>query len=264
MSDPSFGHRCFIDRMNGKIRKMLGIIYAHDIGWLRALMLAVAAGVEHKRVMRSLGQVRTVVDVGANRGQFALAARHCFPHARIISFEPLRGPAQKFRRVFARDSGVELHQAAIGPEAGTSIIYISRSDDASSLLPITTIQEQLYPGTAQTGTETTHVGPLDDFISLDRIETPALLKIDVQGYELEVLRGCEQLLNRFDHIYAECSFVELYEGQPMAYEIIGYLAKRDFRLIGVYNMHYDRQGRAVQGDLLFSRPTRKIAKTAHC
>jgi len=54
-------------------------------------------------------------------------------------------------------------------------------------------------------------------------------------------------------VYVECSFTELYEGQAFADEIIIHLAKRDFRLMGVYNMYYDRHGRAVQGDFLFSK-----------
>jgi tRNA1(Val) A37 N6-methylase TrmN6 len=52
---------------------------------------------EHARVLRTLGEVRAVVDIGANRGQFALAARHCFADARILSFEPLAGPAALWR-----------------------------------------------------------------------------------------------------------------------------------------------------------------------
>jgi len=89
-------------------------------------------------------------------------------------------------------------------------------------------------------------------LDADAILPPALLKIDVQGYELEALRGCEPLLDRFRHVYVECSFMELYEGQGLASEVIGYLAVYGFRLVGVYNMGYDRKGHAIQGDFLFA------------
>jgi len=83
--------------------------------------------------------------------------------------------------------------------------------------------------------------------------SPALLKLDVQGFELEALKGCEDLLHCFAWVYAECSFVELYEGQALADGVIAWLRERGCVLSGVYNMTYDKQGRAVQADFLFCR-----------
>ena len=78
-----------------------------------------------------------------------------------------------------------------------------------------------------------------------------LMLLDVQGYELEALKGCDGLLGCFEYVYAECSFMELYEGQPLADTIIAWLRERGFRLQGVYNLTYNPKGRAVQGDFLF-------------
>jgi FkbM family methyltransferase len=219
----------------------------------RALrMYLVAAGVEHEVVLRGI-DCRTVVDIGANRAQFALVARRCFSHARIISFEPLPAAAAKFRAVFAGDDLVTLHETAIGPTPGDATLHISGRDDSSSLLPITTTQVALFPGTAEIATATVRVGLLREFIPAADVRPPALLKLDVQGYELEALRGCEDLLDRFAHVYAECSFVELYAGQALADEVIAWLHERGFRLRGVHNTEYDRGGRAIQADFLFSR-----------
>jgi FkbM family methyltransferase len=222
----------------------------------RSALLAhhVAAGLEHEPVLRQM-DCRMALDVGANRGQFALVARRLFPEARIFSFEPLPGPAARFRAVFAGDAQVTFCEAAIGPERGETTIHISKRDDSSSLLPITAEQDALFPGTAEIGTAMVRVGPLHDFITEDRIEPPALLKLDVQGFELQVLRGCESLLQRFAYVYAECSFVELYGGQALADEVIAWLRERGFRLRGVYNMTYDDAGRAVQADFLFAAGT---------
>jgi FkbM family methyltransferase len=218
----------------------------------RLLRHRVAAGVEHARILSGL-DCRTVVDIGANRGQFALVARRCLPQARILSFEPLPAAAAKFRAVFAGDDRVTLHETAIGPTPGNATLHVSRRDDSSSLLPITSTQVALFPGTAEIATATVRVGPLREFIPAADVRPPALLKLDVQGFELEALRGCEDLLDQFAYVYAECSFVELYAGQALADEVIAWLHERGFRLRGVHNMDYDRGGRAIQADFLFAQ-----------
>jgi FkbM family methyltransferase len=212
----------------------------------------VAAGVEHARILSGL-DCRTVVDIGANRGQFALVARQCHPQARIISFEPLPAATAKFRAVFADDDRVTLHEVAIGPVRGNATLHISRRDDSSSLLPITATQVALFPGTAEVATATVRVAPLREFILVPDILPPALLKLDVQGFELEALRGSEEMLGQFACVYAECSFVELYGGQALADEVIAWLRERAFKLRGVHNTDYDRDGRAIQADFLFAR-----------
>ena len=204
-------------------------------------------------MLRNLGPLRTVVDVGANRGQFALAARHVFPQAQIVSFEPLTGPAALWRAVFAGDGRARLIDAAIGPEPGEAEIHVSARDDSSSLLPITARQNALFPGTAEAGTATIRVVRLADALPAADIEAPALLKLDVQGFELQALAGCEALLDRFAWVYVECSFVELYAGQAFADEVIAWLRERSFSLRGVFNMTYDAKGRALQADFLFGR-----------
>ena len=192
-----------------------------------------------------------VVDIGANRGQFSLAVRRWAPEARVIAFEPLAGPAARFRKVFQGDSRVVLHQAAIGPKMGEAIIHVSAADDSSSLLPISSMQQQLFPGTGEVRTETITVGRLADFVYAKEIAGPALLKLDVQGFELEALRGCEDILECFACVYVECSFVELYSGQALAHDVIEWLAERGFVLKGVYNMSYDKKRIAIQADFLF-------------
>jgi FkbM family methyltransferase len=220
--------------------------------FLRALVFnRVLAGAEHRLALKA--DLVTVVDVGANRGQFALAVRRWAPSARVIAFEPLSEPAAIFRKLFSQDRKVLLHQMAIGPERGEATIHVAASDDSSSLLPISALQKQLFPGTGEICTEKVKVGRLSDYVSAEAIVPPAMLKLDVQGYELEALHGCEDLLGRFSYVYAECSFVELYSGQALAHEVIAWLNQRGFRLSGVYNMSYDRKGQSVQGDFLFDR-----------
>lgn len=148
---------------------------------------------------------------------------------------------------------MRLYAGAIGERKGNVTIHVSVRDDSSSLLPVTKAQNRLFPGTAEIATQTIEVGRLADYLDAADIVPPALLKLDVQGYELEALRGCEDLLDRFACVYAECSFVELYSGQALADEVIAWLRDRAFRLRGCYNMAYDQRGQAVQADFLFRR-----------
>ncbi|RMF15981.1 MAG: FkbM family methyltransferase, partial [Alphaproteobacteria bacterium] len=203
-----------------KIDKALHILFAGDPLWRRALRLGIGAAIEHVPSLKAMGPMTTVVDIGANRGQFALAARHVWPGVRIFSFEPLDGPAECAGRLFAHDDKFRLYRAAIAPQAGVATMHVAARDDSSSLLPIGEAQTKIFPGTEEVATVEVETGPLDVFLKARDIEPAALLKLDVQGFELEVLKGCEPLLDRFAAIYVECSFLPLYEGQALADEVI--------------------------------------------
>jgi len=209
----------------------------------------VLAGTEHRYVLAQ--RINTIVDIGANRGQFALAAREYCPTATIFSFEPLQEPAAVYCEVFAGDRGATLHRVAIGPSVESKQMHISARDDSSSLLLISPAQVANFPGTEEIGTQDVLVSPLDKFISSEDLVRPALLKLDVQGFELEALLGCESLLDNFDVIYCECSYVELYSGQKLASDIVAWLSLRGFELTGIYNPVYADSGQALQADFMF-------------
>lgn len=92
---------------------------------------------------------------------------------------------------------------------------------------------------------------LDDFLTKEEVVRPAMLKLDVQGFEIQALAGCKRLISNFD-VYCECSFVELYTGQALAGEVVGYLDELGFKLSGIYNLSYDCDGNCIQADLLFA------------
>lgn len=238
------------------MRRVLKLISIIRVAPYRSALLkhGIAAAVEHQDALGDM-KFRTVVDIGANRGQFTLFAVNSFPDANIISMEPLGVPASRFRRLFAGERRVALHQAALGPTSGQTVMHVSGHDDSSSLLPISATQEQLFHGTKEVGTETVRTGPLSEFLEADLIEEPALLKLDVQGYELEALRACGELLDKFTHVCAEGSFIELYQGQVLADDLIAWLRSRGFDLVLSYGAVSDEQGRTIQVDMLFKRTT---------
>jgi len=207
---------------------------------------------EHRFIINKIKKINTIIDVGANKGQFSAMLRILYPDAFIYSFEPLQAPFNRFSRTFKNDTRIRLYNYAIGSSNGEKVMHISKREDSSSLLPITEIQSQKFPGTEEIIQQEIKVSRLNNLIKIEDINKPCLMKIDVQGYELEVLKGSLEFLPIIDYIYAECSFVELYEGQSLAKDIISFLQKNNFYLEGVYNMQYDKNGIAVQGDFLFN------------
>jgi FkbM family methyltransferase len=239
----------FISLMSLRVKKLFSILL-HPRMRCVFFRNRVMAGVEHKAVL--LRDLATVVDIGANRGQFALAARS-MSGANVISFEPLPAVAKIFSSVFSDDSAVVLHVAAIGDKYEKKRIHLSARDDSSSLLEIGKGQYEHFPGTQEVGTLEVQVGCLDQYVSKQEIVRPALLKLDVQGFEMEALQGCKSLLDNFDYVYCECSFVELYKDQKLAGEVIEFLRVEGFYLTGFYNPSYDRRGNCIQADLSFGR-----------
>lgn len=230
-----------------------------DPRFMRALRLGVGPAIDHRAALSSL-HPGLVVDVGANRGQFALFARHLWPAARIISFEPLPQAGAVCRAVMNGDSNFTLVEAAVAARSGVSLINMTDADDSSSLLPLGEQHRALY-GSAVARQVEVRIGRLSEFLDPPTIQQPALIKIDTQGFELEVLKGSTELLPLVSHIYAELSFVELYTGQPLASEVIAHLHDHEFELVGVYNLMKDRAGKPIQADMLFAQRTPDRADT---
>lgn len=221
----------------------------------RALPHGVAAAVEHEAVPYT-ADFRTVIDIGANRGQFALVAAHRFPRAALWCFEPLPSARAKLEAVLASRPHVKVLGTALAATAGEHDMHVSAHDDSSSLHAIGDRQVEEFPGTEEVSVVRVKTARLDELLTPADIAAPALLKLDVQGSELEVLRGAGELLERddvFHTILVECSFVELYVGQSLATEVITLLASQGWHLRGAYNVTYGAHGGCLQADLLFTR-----------
>jgi len=225
--------------------------------WIREyrgafLRTRVVASTEHDRILGGL-QLNTVVDIGANRGQFALCIRRLYPSAQIFSFEPLRKPAGAWMRNFGNDSRAQLFKKAVALQSGTAAMHVSRWDVSSSLLPFAQAQHDNFPLTEEASREVVETTTLEACLEEPLIQDSALLKLDVQGFELAALKGCGRLLERFRYVYVEASFIELYVGQALATEVIGFLFGRGFNLVCVANLSYGSSARPIQADFLFSR-----------
>jgi FkbM family methyltransferase len=210
----------------------------------------VAAAVEHLEAI-ALTKSATLLDVGANKGQFSLAFRQLRPDATIIGFEPLPQAADKYERLFASDSAVTLHRVALAEAASTAEFHVTDREDSSSLLKPGAGQTSAF-GVSAAVTIQVPVERLDARVDVKSLMHPILMKIDVQGAELRALQGCDWL-ELVDFVYVELSFVELYEEQPLFSDVATYLMGRGFTLAGAFNQVVTDAFGPTQADFLFKR-----------
>ena len=216
---------------------------------------AAQAGVFPSLELRSLlpvETIRTVIDVGANRGQFALLALDKYSEANVICFEPGPTAYSVLSEIMSDEPDVSLHQLALGENAGSVSLLVSQDDDSSSLFAPTDAQLKAAPGSATDRVENVRQARADSLLSGDALEGLTLLKIDVQGAELSVLKGFGSILDQIDFVLLELSLVELYEGQDLSSSVIAWLDSRGFELCRVGSATVSN-GAQLQFDALFRR-----------
>jgi FkbM family methyltransferase len=197
----------------------------------------------------------TVMDVGANIGQYGSALRSSGFTGRIISCEPLPDAyAHLARRSGSDGSWAALH-TAVGDSVGTLEINVSANSYSSSVLPMTNAHLDAAPGSQTIGTETVAVTTVADIVKEHDVDPPrTLLKIDTQGYEGPVLDGAGDLLASFAAVQLELSFVPLYSGQQLFAELTSRLSAAGFGTYALEAGFADpRTGRMLQCDGLFVR-----------
>jgi FkbM family methyltransferase len=212
-----------------------------------------------KDVATILGRdLRVILDIGANVGQSAVAFRSAFPNARIVSVEPDPGAFEQLRANTATLSGVELLQSAIGDAAGEATFYRHQFDQTNSLLPRAAGADEFVVSAEfmkPIGEITVPVTTVDAICRERGIEEIDFLKSDTQGYEMKVLDGARELLERraIKAIYVEVCFVPMYEQQPLFQQLYDYLYVRGYRLVGIYESGYATHFYQVGGNALFIR-----------
>ena len=198
--------------------------------------------------------VNTVLDVGANTGQFARAVRRALPDIVVHSFEPSRETFLELVRSCKADPGIRTWQLALSEEEGALPMYRNAASAASSLLPMTALTQKAFPHATKWWPETVTATTLDKWAATQSLAEPILIKVDVQGYEAQVLRGGTETFGRALVLLLEVSFAELYEGQCMFDDIYTLIRGLDFSCCGMFNNIYDPHShRVLQADALFVR-----------
>lgn len=202
---------------------------------------------------RALG-IRTILDIGANVGQFAVTANMALPHARIVSFEPLPDCYRALCKRMANANNFQAINTALGDKAGMIAFEENSFSDSSSILPMLEEHKRLFPFTRTSRQIQVPVACLDDLAPQLLITEPLLVKIDVQGYEERVLRGGEQTIRRARVLIIETGFEALYESQPLFDEIYRLLIAWGFRYhSSLEQLTSPLDGRVLQENSVFLR-----------
>ena len=202
--------------------------------------------------------INTIVDVGANRGQFAEEALEFFPRAHVISFEPqpLAFQALADRATSGRGHITPVN-LALGDTEGVARMQLHVDwDFSSSLLPTTSLAHQLYPYQQQQQTLDVRLTTLDRFFeeSALRLEPDILVKIDAQGYDDRVIRGGRSVFARARACIVEINLDRLYEQQGSFKDIFGLLDGLGYDYVGNLDQTYATDGHVVFIDAVFVRP----------
>jgi len=191
-----------------------------------------------KTVVRPRG-IKTLLDVGANKGLFARDFRAHFPDVFIHSFEPLPSVFSELEKIMAEDAHFRAWQIALGAETKDVVMHQSSFHPSSSLLRMAALHKKLYPKSAEHTEIAVQVERMDDVLAEEKLDRPIMMKLDVQGYEADALRGATKTLTQTSIILCETSFVPLYENQPLFGDIHDLLRAHDFSYHGSYERHFD-------------------------
>lgn len=197
---------------------------------------------------------RTVIDIGANVGQYAVAALKLFPIELIHCFEPQPDCIEQLRRNLVAFPSAIVHQIALGDELGTLNFHVNSHSHSSSLLRLLPLHQASFPNATNRSVIMVQVSTLDAVLGEAQMPDPVLMKIDVQGYEARVLKGAPNTLRRVQYVIAETSFKPLYEGELLFTDLLKLMQGFGFRFLRPVGwLQNDRTREYLQMDALFER-----------
>jgi len=197
-------------------------------------------------------QIKTIIDIGANTGQFAAHIHKIIPDAMLYTFEPLQDCYEELVKNLTGVMQFKAFNLALGNESGTTEIHRSEYSQSSSLLPMAKLHKESFPFTENETIQTIKVAKLDEIANEMQLHKPLMIKIDVQGFEDKVIAGGLQTISLADIIIVEMSIEPLYEGQSLFPDIHKTLTEQGFQYRGNYEQLYNPiDGRILQVDGIF-------------
>ncbi len=203
------------------------------------------------RQARSAGlAIKSVIDVGAAFGDFTLRCHTVFPEARYLLVEPLEEYTPYLTRVLTTVPGAEHIQVAASETRGEVVIHVHPDLEGSSIY-----LEQEDSGVNGVP-RTVPAMSLDDITHERNFKAPYLVKIDIQGAELAVLRGGKDTLRETDYLLLEVSLFEFFKGGPQIYDVITFMKSRGFVVYDILQLQHRPLDNALsQVDLVFVKET---------
>lgn len=200
-------------------------------------------------------KIDLVLDVGADEGFYVKALRDSGYTRRVVSFEPLIESFSALKSRATGDLGWTCINVALGQDNGESAMFVSGHRTSSSLLPVAKTHLDAMPQSAVVSEEKVSIRTLDSFLgNVIYPHESIYLKIDVQGYELFVLKGATKVLQQVRGVEMELSFKPLYEGAPVFGQAVAYLETLGFVLVSLRHVFSDpNSDTLLQVDGIFRR-----------
>ncbi len=198
-------------------------------------------------------RIETVIDIGANIGQYAMELRANGFKGRIISFEPILEAYTVLKKNSQKDpEWIVPERMAIGNKDSEIEMNFSANSVSSSILPIKESHVKAAPESVYVRKEIVSIRRLDSVAERLDLKSNIYLKVDVQGYELDVLKGASTLLKKTKGLQLELSLVELYEGQILMGDMLRYVESLGFKLSALFPVFIDESSsRLLQVDGVF-------------
>jgi FkbM family methyltransferase len=207
-------------------------------------------------ILRELG-VNCVIDVGGHKGEFGLLVREAGYRERIVSFEPVLSNFQQLQIASRVDPNWQCRRLALGREQGERAISVSQYSTLSSFMAPSELSQAVFGhGASQDHEETVPISTLDASFTecIEGIHSPVVfLKIDTQGWDLEVLAGAGRSLEHIDGLQLELSFMPLYEHEAPFDEAIRRLQAKRFYPTGIFPVLRHNDLTLIEADCVFRR-----------
>ena len=207
------------------------------------------AFIDQKRLLNNL-ENGVIVDVGAHVGDTTELYRKYFSQSKIFCFEPFLESCYYLKKRFINDSNINIVETALGSKDNTKPLYVSNFSNLNSLQRP---NERAW-GFADKKYVDVEITTLDQFCYENDIKQIDILKLDVQGSELEVLMGSKTILEKgnISLVYVEWQVVSLYETHHKYYKIAEFLAGFGYEFFNLYNINEARSGQVRWGDAIYT------------
>jgi FkbM family methyltransferase len=174
-------------------------------------------------------QINGIIQVGAHLGNEYDSLKEL--SSNFLMFEPQKNIYQKLVDKLGSNKNVVIVNKALGSEKKTATMFTENANSGqSSSLLLPALHLIQYPNIQFNDSEEVDIITLDEYMETNS-NNYNLMTLDVQGYELEVLKGCKEVLKQVDYILCEVNRAELYQGCPMVEQIDDYLKQYGFTRI---------------------------------
>ena len=196
----------------------------------------------------------SAIDVGAYIGEWTVLFKEFFPECKILMIEAQESKVPMLHEIQSRYRDITFENVLLGSESGREVSFVEMETGSS-------VFEESSPYKRDRVSKKQIT--MDDLIKRQpEFSSPDFLKLDVQGYELEILKGAEKLLANTEIVLLETSLIPVNQGCPLIHEVIGYMSQRNFRMLDFCSQVRRKDASLWQTDLLFIKNGSKFIPPA--